>query len=74
LLADAYRRLHVVETVLCGTDAPREERDLVSRIREVLNSMPELKGDSKLILLSVHSALEKEEPLYDPERRIPLTW
>ena len=46
------------------------EKELVGRILEVLEGVP---GPAQP-LLSIKNALEKERPVFDPERRTPLTW
>lgn len=51
-------------------EARREERELVGRITEAMEGVP---GPAQPVL-SISSALEKEQPVFDPERRIPLTW
>ena len=52
-------------------DAPREERELLRRMRESLDAVGDL---PKVPILSVQSVLSEEEPQIDTERRISLTW
>ena len=66
ILPSAYR---VIRCLLA--DAPREERDLLRRIRDSLDAVGDL---PKVPVLSVQSALSEEEPEIDTERRISLTW
>ena len=54
--------------------ATREELDLVKSLEQALAGTEELAGVPEAPLLSVESALAQEQPVYDPERRLPLTW
>ncbi|KAK9909325.1 hypothetical protein WJX75_000539 [Coccomyxa subellipsoidea] len=54
-----------------AADAPREERELLRRMRESLDAVGDL---PKVPILSVQSVLSEEEPQIDTERRISLTW
>jgi len=55
-------------------DAPREEQELIRRVKEALDAFPDLPKASDWPLLSVQSVLDEPEPIIDTERRIPLTW
>ena len=55
-------------------DAPREERDVLRRIREALVAVPDLSKFPGRPILSVQSALDEQQPEIDTERRISLTW
>lgn len=55
-------------------DAPRAERDVLRRIREALDAVPDLSKSPDRPVLSVQSALDEQQPEIDTERRISLTW
>ncbi len=57
-----------------NTGATREEEELVRRMQEALAAVPDLAQAPDPPLLSVESALAREQPQFDPERRLPLTW
>lgn len=55
-------------------DAPREERNVLRRIKEALDDVPDLSKCPDRAILSVQSALDEQQPEIDTERRISLTW
>ena len=59
---------------LYNTDAPREEQDVIERILERLQSIPELASLPAVPILGLQSALSTPRPVADAEQRTPLTW
>ncbi len=72
---NACSGLAASKCVLCWpADAPREERDVLRRIREALDAVPDPSKSPDTPVLSVQSALDEQQPEIDTERRISLTW
>ncbi|CAL8467605.1 g7143 [Coccomyxa elongata] len=73
-LAAASVHLAAYMSSSAAADAPREERDVLRRIREALDAVPDLSKAPDRPVLSVQSALDEQQPEIDTERRVSLTW
>ena len=69
-----YFLIAAVTEVYMTADSPKEERDIIERMQERLEAIPELADMAPAPLLTLHSALRVPRPVADAERRTPLTW
>ena len=69
-----FSLIAAVSEVYTTADAPKEERDIIQRMQEQLEAIPELADMASAPLLTLHSALRVPRPVADAERRTPLTW
>ena len=57
-----------------NTDSPKEEQDVIGRILERLQSVPEVEDLPAVPVVGLQSALSTPRPVADAEQRTPLTW